>query len=282
MDTIGDAYIVAAFLPPADPASPAGAHKLEVRRVCRDVLEVSRAMLRGIQSFRGGDGQALHCRIGISLGTVMTGVLGRLQPRLHLFGEGMRAAESHEQAGEADAVHVNFRFMRALGRRTSESACLDAVVPYLRPPTPTHHMGSGIAWLGALPGDSGLYNKGGHCADNNTAAGEVVMSEEGSEAGAHKEPLELQMAPPQDPVTPATPFIPALQDWVVVETAAPSADENQQHVHNLRTACQGGNLQRCSFVLYPGKPCKSTDSLYSNFDCGRAGSTALLDQGPGC
>ena len=116
MDTVGDAYIVAGFLPPEDPSAPPGERAAEVRRVCQDVLELSRAMLRATEAHRRGGGRDVHCRIGISLGTVMTGVLGRLQPRLHLFGEGMRAAESHEQAGEADAVHVNHAFMTALGR----------------------------------------------------------------------------------------------------------------------------------------------------------------------
>ena len=56
----------------------------------------------------------MRCRIGIAVGTVLCGVLGRLQPRFHVFGHGIRAAEKLEQTGTPDAVHASDGFVEAL------------------------------------------------------------------------------------------------------------------------------------------------------------------------
>ena len=101
MDTIGDAYIVAGFLPSPPPADGAGAAPelaAEGRRVCRDVLRLAVRMIDVVEARRAETGLAVHCRIGVSLGPVVAGTLGRLQPRFHLIGPGARSAELHEQA----------------------------------------------------------------------------------------------------------------------------------------------------------------------------------------
>ena len=41
-------------------------------------------------------------RIGLSLGAVVVGALGSLQPRVHIRGRGMRNAEELEQEGTLD------------------------------------------------------------------------------------------------------------------------------------------------------------------------------------
>ena len=133
MDTVGDAYIAAGFLPTETQHMLCVNTSAEARQVCENVLEVSRAMLRATERYRQEGGRDVHCRIGISMGSVVTGVLGQLQPRLHLFGEGMRAAESHEQTGDADAVHVNHAFMAALGRRISSFATTAKMAPVAEP-----------------------------------------------------------------------------------------------------------------------------------------------------
>ena len=115
MDTIGDAYIVAGLLPSeSDLAlSPARFNK-ESARVCNDMLEVASAMIQALAEHRSATGQDVDGRIGISVGMVVAGVLGRLQPRFHIHGPGMRAAEMLEQTGCVGAAHVSDVFLRTL------------------------------------------------------------------------------------------------------------------------------------------------------------------------
>ena len=285
MDTIGDAYIVAGLLPPCDPGAPAGAHASEVRRVCASVLEVARAMLRAAAAYRRDGGRDVHCRIGISLGLVVTGVLGRLQPRLHLFGEGMRAAESHEQTGEADAVHVNHAFMRFLDRQGSgcdseshgdsesqESCICRLAAPGPDVPTPSRHMGAGgHGWLAEMAADSGsgMYPAGGEDGPG---------AESGSEASGHVCSLTAAPPGPRDPAAAAAltedseaepgskragpagrpgreePLSLNVPGWDVVETVAPPATPGLIRPQPPRMGF--GRITRrsqSSFVLYPGR-----------------------------
>ena len=63
-------------------------------RRCVDMLKVADGILSCIDEHRERTGVELHARIGIATGDVISGVLGLLQPRFCVFGEGMcRAAE---------------------------------------------------------------------------------------------------------------------------------------------------------------------------------------------
>lgn len=89
MDTIGDAYIVATLLPPctttSDNEDTAGIsssvkkHQLQLQAACKGALEVARAMLEAMEEHRRMTGTQLQCRIGLSVGPVVAGVIGRLQ-----------------------------------------------------------------------------------------------------------------------------------------------------------------------------------------------------------
>jgi len=105
MDTVGDAYICAGIVHAA--TRPAG-------QVCEDVLAVAGAMLRTVDAYRTEDGAQVQCRIGVAAGSVVAGSLGKLQPRLHIFGPGLRAAELCEQTGREGAVHASRSFVEAL------------------------------------------------------------------------------------------------------------------------------------------------------------------------
>ncbi len=75
MDTVGDAYVAAALLPP-------GASAEAESDACWRVLRAARAMLAAVAARRRATGRArLACRIGVSVGDVLAGVLGQLQPR---------------------------------------------------------------------------------------------------------------------------------------------------------------------------------------------------------
>jgi class 3 adenylate cyclase len=115
MDTVGDAYVVVGFLRDTTPQGPhqdggggengacddcyipvmpgpslkegsdSGnddcARASAAAAVCGDVLAAARAMILALRDYRRRTGSALHCRVGVSLGDVVAGVLGHLQPR---------------------------------------------------------------------------------------------------------------------------------------------------------------------------------------------------------
>ncbi len=104
MDTIGDAYVAAVLLPP-------GSSTLEEAAACCRVLTAARGMINAVVACRQATGRTgLACRIGVSVGGVLAGVLGQLQPRFHIFGSGIYAAELHEQV-----IGINYSFLRGRG-----------------------------------------------------------------------------------------------------------------------------------------------------------------------
>jgi len=114
MDTIGDAYVAAGWLNSLDPA--------EATERCAAMIRLSQRLLRVLAVQREVSGQDVRCRIGISKGVVYAGVLGRLQPRYHLFGEPMRIAEQLGSRGAVDSVHVSAPVMEALATRPGPQA----------------------------------------------------------------------------------------------------------------------------------------------------------------
>ena len=81
---VGDAYVVAGLLPCCGDAERSDAEE-QVQKVCADVLSVARDMIATMRRFRADTGRAVHCRMGASLGPVLAGMLGRLQPRSMSF-----------------------------------------------------------------------------------------------------------------------------------------------------------------------------------------------------
>jgi len=67
-------------------------------------------MVRDVDHHRT-QGEPMSARIGMSMGKVVVGALGSLQPRLHLRGDAMRKAEKLEQQGNPGMVHVCDKFM---------------------------------------------------------------------------------------------------------------------------------------------------------------------------
>ena len=102
MDTVGDAYIVAGFLPQSlqtagDKSSlltdsdQSYAHEDRLadqeRGVCERILELGKTILEEMDICRQETGMKVHGRIGIAIGPVVVGSLGRLQPRIHVLGK---------------------------------------------------------------------------------------------------------------------------------------------------------------------------------------------------
>jgi class 3 adenylate cyclase len=112
MDTVGDAYIVAALLPEGDAQRSCA---------CHGMLEVAKAMISGLERHYQETGQRVHCRIGVAIGEVTTGVLGHLQTRFHITGPGLQAAEMMEQTSPVkDSLHASDAFIDAVRQPSGE------------------------------------------------------------------------------------------------------------------------------------------------------------------
>ena len=104
--------------------------------LCINMLKVADGLLSCLDSHRGQTGIDLHARIGIATGEAVSGVLGLLQPRFCVFGEGMCRAAELEQTGSKDSVHCSPEFLDyvsarqgfTLRRRGSYNAEMDLVL----------------------------------------------------------------------------------------------------------------------------------------------------------
>jgi class 3 adenylate cyclase len=89
VDTVGDAYIAAGFLPAPAPAgggeaavsggAEGAAEGDEEAAVCAAALDAARAMLDAVAACRRETGRAVACRIGVCVGEVVAAALGTLQ-----------------------------------------------------------------------------------------------------------------------------------------------------------------------------------------------------------
>jgi class 3 adenylate cyclase len=90
MDTVGDAYFAAGFLPPAAAQDGFGSNEEEEQHlgeVCGKMLQLAAAILAKMRECRRETGVDVHARVGLAVGPVVVGVLGRLQPRVHMLGQ---------------------------------------------------------------------------------------------------------------------------------------------------------------------------------------------------
>ncbi|EKX45149.1 hypothetical protein GUITHDRAFT_44001, partial [Guillardia theta CCMP2712] len=103
MDTIGDAYIVAAWLP----ETPDWHEDRNSKKICRKVLMLARDMITAMEEHRTLTGLEVNCRIGISVGKFACGLIGRVQSRFHVMGRAMGEVEHLEQKCVINGIHVS-------------------------------------------------------------------------------------------------------------------------------------------------------------------------------
>uniref|UniRef100_A0A7S4PJ49 Guanylate cyclase domain-containing protein n=2 Tax=Guillardia theta TaxID=55529 RepID=A0A7S4PJ49_GUITH len=131
MDTVGDAYIVAGWLPNRTD----WLMRKETQVTCQHLLQLARVMLTTMADYRRRTGRTVNCRIGISTGVVATGVLGRIQSRFHMIGDALTESELLEQSCWHGAVHVSDKFlqcMRCMNPEVSPEMPMLAVRPSKR------------------------------------------------------------------------------------------------------------------------------------------------------
>ena len=161
MDTVGDAYIVAAWLTPHRQGGMTAPHAHKrvdsvqdlrwMQQAAHKMLWLAGSMLETIDVYNAGSAQPLQARIGIGCGSVVVGTLGSLQPRIHIRGHGMVAAERLEEQSSPGKVHVQGEVLDNLFGRTPGQQIDDAGKPVANAAAPG---GGGGEQVGALLGQA--------------------------------------------------------------------------------------------------------------------------------
>ena len=86
-------------------------------------LYTSFSILSVLAAHREKTGIDLRARIGIGAGEVISGVMGRLQPRFCVYGEAMKEAAHHERHGLPDTLHCSREFFDAITGDSCSGAC---------------------------------------------------------------------------------------------------------------------------------------------------------------
>ena len=142
----GDAYIVVAWLDEQESTLDEDRIEIINTKRCINILKVADGILSCLAEHREKTGIDLHGRIGVATGDVISGVLGLLQPRFCVFGEGMCLAAELEQTGAKGTVHCSTEFLQFVTGRHSVAMQQTAYKDELR----IEHSTSKRAKTGAL------------------------------------------------------------------------------------------------------------------------------------
>ncbi|VDM64237.1 unnamed protein product [Angiostrongylus costaricensis] len=105
VETIGDGYLCASGLPQRN----GNQHAVEI-------AEMSFELLRAIKEFRIAHlpNERINIRVGIHIGSVVTGVVGTTMPRYCLFGDTVNTASRMESNGHPGRIHISTDAMKFL------------------------------------------------------------------------------------------------------------------------------------------------------------------------
>jgi len=140
VDTIGDAYIIVGWLhrrhcpsETGDDAShaclPGMAEatcdsELEDVQQCADMLCVAGDMLKIVNRLRSQTATPWNVRIGIAIGSVIAGMLGKRHMRFAVLGETMEHIARLESMGEPGKLHCSADFVNFVAGRSEGRRCL--------------------------------------------------------------------------------------------------------------------------------------------------------------
>jgi class 3 adenylate cyclase len=104
VETIGDAFLVCCGAPQPRPAAEAAL------RVTKCALD----MMQRVKTFKAPGGRTLQARVGIHIGTVLTGVIGTQMPRYQLFGPQVDYAMEMESSSIPGKVHASSQLLELI------------------------------------------------------------------------------------------------------------------------------------------------------------------------
>jgi len=116
MDTIGDAYVAAAWLEESSRLGAAANNS----EICRCMLDAAYAMIDALARYSECSGTAFDCRIGVDAGEVVAGMQGQLQPRFHLVGQPVFGSAKLESSAMSNRVNVSEQVTALLAYRESQ------------------------------------------------------------------------------------------------------------------------------------------------------------------
>jgi len=120
METVGDAYIAAAMMgnPSAHMcAESAGYVVCLARKIAKDLQRYSKKGLHGLAPGR------VKVRMGMCVGNLSVGIMGALQPRYHVHGEGVSTAAKLESQSKPYHLCVNADTLRYMDPEYSSDQC---------------------------------------------------------------------------------------------------------------------------------------------------------------
>jgi class 3 adenylate cyclase len=140
VDTIGDAYIIVGWLHKnhcpseswdasslsclAGMAEATRDLELEDVQQCADMLCVAGDMLDIVNRLRSQTTIQWNVRIGIAIGSVIAGMLGKHQMRFSVLGEAMQHIARLETMGKPGRVHCSADFVNFVSSRLAGRRCL--------------------------------------------------------------------------------------------------------------------------------------------------------------
>jgi len=140
VDTIGDAYIIVGWLHRRHSPSETGDDaslaclpgmaeatcdsELEDVQQCADMLCVAGDMLKIVNRLRSQTATPWNVRIGIAIGSVIAGMLGKRHMRFAVLGETMEHIARLESMGEPGKLHCSADFVNFVAGRSEGRRCL--------------------------------------------------------------------------------------------------------------------------------------------------------------
>jgi class 3 adenylate cyclase len=141
VDTIGDAYVIVGWLHKSNCPSESwdasslaclagmaeATRDLELEDVqqCADVLHVAGDILEIVNRLRSQTAINWNVRIGIAIGSVIAGMLGKHQMRFSVLGEVMQHIARLETMGQPGRVHCSADFVNFVSSRLEGRRCLE-------------------------------------------------------------------------------------------------------------------------------------------------------------
>jgi class 3 adenylate cyclase len=107
MDTVGDAYIVMAGLQNGDGSESTAEARRKLGRNAKKTIDCGLTMIKTLKNIRTEFGFDMHIRIGVDVGMVAGGVIGKVRARHHIFGKVLGISNKLQEHAQQDTIHIS-------------------------------------------------------------------------------------------------------------------------------------------------------------------------------